>query len=669
MQLHAPQQPQHHNQRRITSSLAASSEVVHALFGESVGPCWGDFSCTHLRIRGRLYATSQAILFYTNFVLGAFERRICLLLRDVVDMELFRQTSIRIHTMDDETYIFKTFNDREQVLHLLNGLKILADRKRGGVSQLHGIGSTGANRTRNDSDSRAATFRQSTLALAPPSPRATSTLASRAISAGTTLSPPSPSMNSTGSSSNDGGRASAFVTTTPETTSTSLGLPTLLSTSPILPNRRRAASDSIVRVINSSGDDNPSPPLQQRLAPKLLPREPLAPIESNEELNSLNSNQVETLTSSPPSLSGRISPSLILDQTEDEEEGDGANQQGQRPEVIWANIQQSKHQLNEVGMESLTLPCSLDEYHRLFLADNAQYPLDYYQKEYIKDTGVEITGWDIETTSSTFSNADVGDSDCCFHRTITFTHPIKNSMGIGPSSANTTRQQRLRRYPGIGLALENKTFVEGLPGADCFYIQDLWLLEPQKQPDGRNCEATTKLSVHFDVIFHKRSIFKNIIQKSVRKETKQWIAGYVDMVQSVLGDRNDPTDNASVVNTCGLARSLSDGRRSSSTNMENVGRNSLSTQEPTLSSSSSLVVSASPLDASVVALVEKVQMAYRIIAFLVVVLVLIVLVLGMQMKSMQSNIVDLRADLLLVLQRQTQQLTQTVDMDDISQEL
>jgi len=122
-----PQSSTTEQQRRLSSSLPASTAVVETLFGPGLGPCWGDFSCTYNRIRGRLYATSQAVLFYTNLL--GFERRICLLLRDVARMELFRTTSLRFSTQDDETYIFKSFNDRHQVLHLLNGLKILANKQ------------------------------------------------------------------------------------------------------------------------------------------------------------------------------------------------------------------------------------------------------------------------------------------------------------------------------------------------------------------------------------------------------------------------------------------------------------------------------------------------------------------------------------------------------------
>jgi hypothetical protein len=108
-------------------SLAASSDVVQQLFGESAGSSWGDFFCTHNRIRGRLFATSQAVLFYSNLL--GFERRYSLKYEYVIEMELYRNTSIRISTVDCETYIFKSFHRRNHVLQLLRGLKILMDRQ------------------------------------------------------------------------------------------------------------------------------------------------------------------------------------------------------------------------------------------------------------------------------------------------------------------------------------------------------------------------------------------------------------------------------------------------------------------------------------------------------------------------------------------------------------
>jgi hypothetical protein len=109
------------------ASMVAASDVVRALFGAQVGPCWGDFFCTHNRIRGRLFAVTTGVLFYSNLL--GFERRLCLRFADIVSITLYRTTSICIEIADygSETYIFKSFHNREQVLQLLLGLRRLAD--------------------------------------------------------------------------------------------------------------------------------------------------------------------------------------------------------------------------------------------------------------------------------------------------------------------------------------------------------------------------------------------------------------------------------------------------------------------------------------------------------------------------------------------------------------
>jgi hypothetical protein len=135
------QQQQHPDQTSpLYPSLAASSDIVQALFGESAGSSWGDFFCTHNRIRGRLFATSQAVLFYSNLL--GFERRLSLRYQDVMEMELYRSTSIRISTVDCETYIFKSFHQRRHVLQLLRGLKIIVDRQQNRWSSQDAAGAT-----------------------------------------------------------------------------------------------------------------------------------------------------------------------------------------------------------------------------------------------------------------------------------------------------------------------------------------------------------------------------------------------------------------------------------------------------------------------------------------------------------------------------------------------
>jgi len=152
-----------------------------------------------------------------------------------------------------------------------------------------------------------------------------------------------------------------------------------------------------------------------------------------------------------------------------------------------------------------------------------------YQTENIKDRDVEVTPWEI-------GNDDDKEKSCFMKRTITFSHPIKtNSMGLGPSEARTRRIQSLWRFEGDrGIVLENKTFVDGIPASDSFHVFDRWLLEPQG-------ETQLMLSASFEIRFTKRSLFRGIIEKSVKKETVDWWIGFITMLQEVLKGQEEKT--------------------------------------------------------------------------------------------------------------------------------
>ena len=110
----------------------AATRTVQSLFGADFGPCWDDFYCSHGRIRGRLYVVTNGVLFFSSLL--GFERRLCLQFTDISTLVLHRTTSIRIEIADYDTYIFRSFHDREKVLQLLIRLKRLAEKKRTRVS-------------------------------------------------------------------------------------------------------------------------------------------------------------------------------------------------------------------------------------------------------------------------------------------------------------------------------------------------------------------------------------------------------------------------------------------------------------------------------------------------------------------------------------------------------
>lgn len=145
------------------------------------------------------------------------------------------------------------------------------------------------------------------------------------------------------------------------------------------------------------------------------------------------------------------------------------------------------------------------------MANNAPHSLDRFQREDIQDKDVVVTSWQ-------------GDNGV-FTRQISFRHQIKSSFG--PSEAPTTRSQRMRRFESKGITLENSTKVENTPASDAFVVEDYWVVSA----DG---EDHVILSVFFAPRFLKRTMFKGIIEKSVKQATAGWFQAYVEKVQKIL---------------------------------------------------------------------------------------------------------------------------------------
>jgi hypothetical protein len=136
----------------------------------------------------------------------------------------------------------------------------------------------------------------------------------------------------------------------------------------------------------------------------------------------------------------------------------------------------------------------------------------------IGDKGIQFSKWKKRPSTHPPS----------FDRVVNFIHPLKNA--VGPSQAKTTRQQHFQRFGNYGMSLQNSTIVEGIPAADCFRVEDRWTIE---RVSG---EKSLKMAVSFRIIFMKRTMFKPIIQKNIRQETKNWFRGYASMVQRALTD-------------------------------------------------------------------------------------------------------------------------------------
>lgn len=191
-------------------------------------------------------------------------------------------------------------------------------------------------------------------------------------------------------------------------------------------------------------------------------------------------------------------------------------------------------------------------FFKLFLANGAAYSIDKYQRgELVKDLDVKITPWRQDSSQPNI-----------LVRTIDFRHPC-GSFGVGPSHAPTKKRQQLHRYPGCGICITNSTTVEGLPGADCFVVEDQWLIEAVQQGDKANSNSNPRVtfSAKFGANFTKRTFLKSIIQKNIKSGNKEWYDGYKKMLQSALKDNLQAGAISEAAPDDILARSEDDSRQ------------------------------------------------------------------------------------------------------------
>ncbi|KAI2501161.1 hypothetical protein MHU86_13307 [Fragilaria crotonensis] len=109
-----------HSLPRLPPEDFASTEMVHAIFDQSVGNCYGSFPCTYSRQHGRIYVASRAVLFFSNIF--GFERRLSMSLSEITDIKTYRSTSIWISMMDGEDFVFKSLSSRERVVAVVRTL-------------------------------------------------------------------------------------------------------------------------------------------------------------------------------------------------------------------------------------------------------------------------------------------------------------------------------------------------------------------------------------------------------------------------------------------------------------------------------------------------------------------------------------------------------------------
>jgi len=107
--------------RSSSTKQAYTTEIVKALFGDGdsspIGDVVDDFSCSFQRQAGRLYVSTEGLFFFSN--LFGFEKKIRINYKQALGITIARTTSLSVTTMEGEEFVFRSFENRENVLNII----------------------------------------------------------------------------------------------------------------------------------------------------------------------------------------------------------------------------------------------------------------------------------------------------------------------------------------------------------------------------------------------------------------------------------------------------------------------------------------------------------------------------------------------------------------------
>lgn len=182
-------------------------------------------------------------------------------------------------------------------------------------------------------------------------------------------------------------------------------------------------------------------------------------------------------------------------------------------EQQWSSVVEESVAYAEKAVEKHELPCSLESFFELFVADNAKYSVPIFMKE-SGDEEIQCSPWKTDEDGVTKS------------RTIEYTHPINAPMA--PPMARARKEQSYQTFGTNGMILETKTYVADVPMTDCFYVADQILVEPVDA-------SKVVVTMSFGLEFVKSTMFRAIIVRTTKGEFVSFMQRLTHFMSTSLG--------------------------------------------------------------------------------------------------------------------------------------
>mmetsp|Transcript_7426 Transcript_7426/g.10824 ORF Transcript_7426/g.10824 Transcript_7426/m.10824 type:complete len:485 (-) Transcript_7426:906-2360(-) len=178
--------------------------------------------------------------------------------------------------------------------------------------------------------------------------------------------------------------------------------------------------------------------------------------------------------------------------------------------LLWEQMKKHSKDWDSI-MTSQKLPYnSVTDFFDTFLRDSSPRSMCYFQSKVMGDSNVSLEAW----TKNAAPDGEQSAADS-LSRAIEFEHTTRWAV------AKVKRRQTYQTC-GKHAIIQNFTHLQGIPQADAFFVEDMWLLETETNH--------VTLDVKCRIVWLKNTMLKSVIEKRTKSEAKEWFDKYIPFV-------------------------------------------------------------------------------------------------------------------------------------------
>lgn len=188
----------------------------------------------------------------------------------------------------------------------------------------------------------------------------------------------------------------------------------------------------------------------------------------------------------------------------------------------WSGVIDKKNRYKTCVAKDHELSCSLDTFFNSYISDNAQFSIPNYM-EAEGDKELQASSWKVENADGKLTRS----------RVVRYIHLI--NAPLAPPEAKARKEQTYHRYGDLGIVMETKTLVDGVPLTDCFFVKDRLIITPQEGT------GHVLLTMEFELEFVKSTMFRGVITKTTTSEMSKFFQNMRDYMARSVGEEVNTT--------------------------------------------------------------------------------------------------------------------------------